>query len=126
LPEPDGARPGLSTEFVAPRDDVETVIAGIWSELIEVNRVGIHDGFFALGGHSLLAVRLLSRITELFGVEIPIRKLFEVPTVENLAKQLVQCGPRNEAELQKQAEIILKVGRLSDDEAARLLDQKGR
>ncbi|HEX9936581.1 MAG TPA: amino acid adenylation domain-containing protein, partial [Longimicrobium sp.] len=83
LPEPEY---GAAEEtYVAPRTPVEEVLAGIWAEVLGVERLGVHDGFFELGGHSLLATRAVSRVRELFGVELPLRALFEGPTVAELA-----------------------------------------
>jgi amino acid adenylation domain-containing protein len=81
LPAPVGAGEG----FVAPRSAVEEVLAGIWAEVLGVGRVGLHDNFFDRGGHSLLATRVVSRLRSVFGVELPLRVLFERPTVETLA-----------------------------------------
>ena len=81
LPEPDWSRPELSGEYVAPRTAVETLLAGIWAELLEVERVGVHDSFFELGGHSLKATRLVARLRETFGVDLPLQSVFEAPTV---------------------------------------------
>ncbi|HYG62093.1 MAG TPA: amino acid adenylation domain-containing protein, partial [Thermoanaerobaculia bacterium] len=85
LPAPNLA-PAAS--YAAPRDPVEEVVADVWSELLAVERVGIHDDFFGLGGHSLLGARLMSRLFHVFGVELPLRALFEFPTVAGLAAQL--------------------------------------
>ncbi|HYO54459.1 type I polyketide synthase, partial [Archangium sp.] len=84
-------RPDLGTEYVAPRDDVEATLAGIWAELIGVQQVGIHDSFFQLGGHSLLGMQLLSRIRERFQVDLPLRSLFASPTIAGLALFIVQA-----------------------------------
>ncbi|HEX6864015.1 MAG TPA: non-ribosomal peptide synthetase, partial [Thermoanaerobaculia bacterium] len=81
LPEPDWSRPELSGEYVAPRSAVEALLVGLWAELLEVERVGVHDSFFELGGHSLKATRLVARLRETFGVELPVQTVFEAPTV---------------------------------------------
>jgi amino acid adenylation domain-containing protein/non-ribosomal peptide synthase protein (TIGR01720 family) len=86
LPAPDYADAGA--EWVAPRTPVEEALAGIWAEVLRVPRVGALDGFFELGGHSLLAIRVVSRVREAFGIELPLRALFEDPTVEALAARV--------------------------------------
>ncbi|WP_048441569.1 condensation domain-containing protein, partial [Caenimonas sp. SL110] len=75
-------------EYIAPRTPVEQVLAGIWSEVLHVERVGVQDNFFELGGHSLLATQVLGRLRPAFGVEVPLRALFETPTIEALAQHL--------------------------------------
>ena len=85
LPEPDWSRPELEAEYVAPRTDSEEALAEIVRELLGIDRVGIYDSFFDLGGHSLLATQFLARIRELFEVEVPLRAVFERPTVASLA-----------------------------------------
>jgi amino acid adenylation domain-containing protein len=82
--------PGITENagFVAPRTPVEERLAAIWSEVLGIERIGIHDDFFALGGHSLLAIRALARIAEAFGVELPVSELFAAPTVAALAARL--------------------------------------
>jgi amino acid adenylation domain-containing protein len=86
LPAPDQARPSLCEAFVAPQTPTEELLAGIWASVLGIEAVGIHDNFFALGGHSLLAMRVLSRLRKTFQVEIPLRALFDTPTVASLAR----------------------------------------
>ncbi|HEX2079479.1 MAG TPA: amino acid adenylation domain-containing protein, partial [Longimicrobium sp.] len=94
LPAPD---PALAEErYVAPRTPAEEVLAEIWAETLRLERVGVNDNFFELGGHSLLATRVVSRVRELFGVELPLRALFETPTVAGLAPQVERLLARVE------------------------------
>jgi acyl carrier protein len=85
LPPPDRAADAGVREYVAPRNESEEALAGIIAELLHIERVGIYDSFFDLGGHSLLAIQLVSRIRELFEVEVPLRTIFESPMVALLA-----------------------------------------
>jgi amino acid adenylation domain-containing protein len=88
LPAPDRTRPELDKTFVAPRTPTEELLSEIWAQVLDIERVGIHDNFFDLGGHSLLATQVVSRIREAFQVELPLRRLFEVPTVAGLAESI--------------------------------------
>jgi amino acid adenylation domain-containing protein/thioester reductase-like protein len=78
-------RPGLGKKYVAPRTPEETQLAEIWGKLLGLKQVGIHDNFFDLGGHSLIATQIISRIRQIFKVELPLRCLFETPTIAGLA-----------------------------------------
>ncbi|MBW4457214.1 MAG: amino acid adenylation domain-containing protein [Nostoc indistinguendum CM1-VF10] len=88
LPVPDKAQLQPEGIFVAPQTPVEELLAGIWAEVLGVEKVGIHNNFFELGGHSLLATRVISQLREVFKVELPLRRLFETPTVAGLAKDI--------------------------------------
>src|SRR4029434_344903 len=81
-------RPQLSNTFVVPRTEVEELIGQAWREELKVDQVGVHDNFFALGGHSVLADRLAARLGATFGVDLPLRKLFELPTIAALARHI--------------------------------------
>ncbi|WP_203737931.1 non-ribosomal peptide synthetase, partial [Actinoplanes italicus] len=85
LPVPDSSRPELSTTFRAPSSPTEERLAGIWGELLGLDRVGVTDDFFDLGGHSLLATRVVGRIRTALGIDLPLAALFEQPTVRTLA-----------------------------------------
>ncbi|HLL48570.1 MAG TPA: amino acid adenylation domain-containing protein, partial [Longimicrobiaceae bacterium] len=82
VPAPDTAT------FVAPRTVTEEVLSGIWAEVLKREQVGVEDGFFDLGGHSLLATQVVSRVRQAFGVELPLKALFETPTVLALAARV--------------------------------------
>jgi amino acid adenylation domain-containing protein len=124
LPLPDPGRPELEEVFVAPRNPVEQSLAEIWAQLLRVDRVGIHDNFFDLGGHSLLATQVISRMREGFQVEIPLRALFENPTVAGLAVQIAQLLQAKNTVPEEVADMLADLESLSDEEAARLLAQE--
>ncbi len=86
LREMDCAKP--DEEFEQPSNHVERVMAEIWSEVLGVEKIGVHDGFFELGGHSLAATRLITRLRCAFGIDLPLRSLFLEPTIAGLAKHI--------------------------------------
>jgi amino acid adenylation domain-containing protein len=89
LPAPGQSRE-VTAGYVAPRSKVEEVVAGIWQEVLQLERVGVADNFFELGGHSLLATQVIARAQKAFGLEIALRSLFEWPTVRGLGEQIEQ------------------------------------
>ena len=88
LPAPDLSREDLETECILPRTPLEESVAGMWSEILGIEQLGVHDNFFDLGGHSLLAMRLVARVRQELQVELPLRDVFEAPTVAGLVKRL--------------------------------------
>ncbi|RKG75429.1 amino acid adenylation domain-containing protein, partial [Corallococcus exercitus] len=93
LPTPDVVA-AVAPEYVAPRTPTEERLASLWAELLRVERVGVHDDFFALGGHSLLATQLLSRIRAALQVELSLRSVFKTPTLAALASVLDEAQGR--------------------------------
>lgn len=97
LPVPEEKRE-LEEALVAPRTEIEEVLAGIWTKVLDLEEVGIHDNFFDLGGHSLLATQIISRVRAAFHVEIPLRGFFQTPTVAGLA-EAIGTNRQNEEDL---------------------------
>jgi phosphopantetheine binding protein/AMP-binding enzyme len=95
-------------EYVAPRSQTEQLLAGVWADVLGVERVGVHDNFFELGGHSLLAVRLISQVRAVLDLDIPIHLLFEKPVLEDM------CAAVEEL-------LIAEMSNLSDEDAQGLL-----
>jgi acyl carrier protein len=90
LPAPGTARPRLDVAMVAPRAPVEAKLAAIWAEVLSLDEIGIHDGFFDLGGDSLLAAAMLARVQASLGAELTLEALFDAPTVAELAAHVVE------------------------------------
>ncbi|MDZ7401244.1 MAG: amino acid adenylation domain-containing protein [candidate division KSB1 bacterium] len=89
LPAPDRSRPDLESRYQAPRNETEEKLTAICAELLHLDKVGVFDNFFDLGGHSLLATQFISRIRTALQLEIPLRTLFENPTIEKLAEAIL-------------------------------------
>jgi acyl carrier protein len=108
LPKPEtGTQAGSS--YVAPRNDTEIKLAQIWKEVLKKEQVGSTDNFLALGGHSLFAIRVLGKISKTFGVRLPLRTLFEAPTVAGLA-EIIELEAK-----------LAALENMSEEDAARLL-----
>lgn len=100
--------------YVAPRTPVEVTLAEIWTRLLGIEQVGINDNFFQIGGHSLLATQLLSRVRESFNVGLPLRSLFDTPTVAGLALTITQAQVEQEDD-EEMARLLEEIKGLSDD-----------
>jgi tyrocidine synthetase-3 len=88
LPSPASVRPALQTPFVAPRSLAEAKMARLWTEVLCLDEVGVHDPFFELGGDSLRAMKLLSRIRNVFHVELSVKTLLDAPTIADVVEVL--------------------------------------
>jgi amino acid adenylation domain-containing protein len=98
LPAPEGVRAELAGAFVAPRTPVEEMVTDVWRDVLGIERIGVDDNFFELGGHSLLATTVVTRLRDVLKVELPLRAIFETPTVRHLA-ELIETAQRTGADL---------------------------
>ena len=89
LPVPDWSIREVEQEFVLPRNEIEEQLAKIWSEILGLEKIGVFDNFFELGGHSLLATQVISRIRSQFKIDMPLRNIFESPTISSLSEHIV-------------------------------------
>ncbi|MBI4000399.1 MAG: amino acid adenylation domain-containing protein, partial [Nitrospira defluvii] len=101
----------LTSEFLAPRNSTEQVLADIWGEILHLKDVGVHDNFFELGGHSLLATQLVSRVQALFQITLPLRRVFEKPTIATLAAAIRQTQDGGQQEHERKGRVITKAAR---------------
>jgi len=104
-------RPNLRNTYVATENELQKTIAGIWEGLLGVEQIGIYDNFFELGGHSLLATQVISRIHDAFQVDLPLRCLFEKPTIEELAEVIEKT-------------LVEEIEKLTEDETQQLLKRE--
>jgi amino acid adenylation domain-containing protein len=112
LPTLAQVKESLKREFVEPRTETERQLAKAWMQILGLARVGIHENFFELGGHSLLATRVLARVRETFDVEIPLRSLFESPTIAAMAEQVELAIATNSGLLKPPIERVPRAGPL--------------
>jgi amino acid adenylation domain-containing protein/non-ribosomal peptide synthase protein (TIGR01720 family) len=111
LPVPDPARSDQAAAFVPPRTLIEERLAQIWTEILGLERVGIHDNFFELGGHSLLITQLASRVRAVFQIELPLRHIFSTPTLAGLAESIQHIEVDRQAKPPQEFSLIHPVPR---------------
>jgi hypothetical protein len=122
-------------EIVPPRTPVEAELVSIWSELLRTGDIGVRDNFFESGGHSLLAAQVVSRVRQVWGVEVPLREMFEAPTIEGMARTVealrqgaetgappkvatIKARPRGQRDL---SQLVGELGQLSPEQVAERL-----
>jgi amino acid adenylation domain-containing protein len=123
LPLPEHAEQTTANAYVAPRTPVEAELASLFSQVLGVDRVGVHDNFFALGGSSLNAVGLIHQVREQFHVDIPLRTLFESPYISTFALRVLECQGE-QVESDEMAELLDQLESLSPEEVQRLLQEE--
>ncbi|MEG5139392.1 MULTISPECIES: non-ribosomal peptide synthetase [unclassified Microcoleus] len=124
LPAPDEMRSELTGNFVAPRTNIEEVLAAIWAEVLKLEKVGIYDNFFELGGHSLLATQVISRVRQAFQVELPLHRLFESATVADFAVAIAQKQVE-QTDSEMLARVLADLDQLSEAQIQEILAQQG-
>ncbi|MEM7584769.1 MAG: SDR family NAD(P)-dependent oxidoreductase [Acidobacteriota bacterium] len=119
-PQSSHPRPNLRTAYVAPRSDSESLIVEVWQQVLGIEGVGVHDNFFQLGGHSLLGTQLTARLRETFRVDLPVRAIFDHPTVAGLEQVISKLETQRTDE--EEVELLLEgLGDLPRDELEALL-----
>jgi acyl-CoA synthetase (AMP-forming)/AMP-acid ligase II/acyl carrier protein len=113
----------VSRQYEAPQGEVEEILAGIWQELLRVERVGRQDNFFELGGHSLLATQIVARIRLSFFIDVPIRVLFEFPTLETLSSEITRLRDEIESNAGRTDDLLEEVASMSENKVRELLQQ---
>ncbi len=124
LPPPPQSRPQLQSDYIAPQGALQEMLAGIWSEVLGFSEIGVADDFFELGGHSLTATQVVGRVRENLQVTVPLRTLFENPTIAGMVEQLAALGAVEGTDVEQIAALHQQVGRLSDAQAAALLEEE--
>ncbi|MBD2360527.1 amino acid adenylation domain-containing protein [Anabaena minutissima FACHB-250] len=120
LPAPEQVRPELAANYVAPRTEVEQVVAEIWAEVLKLEKVGIYDNFFDLGGHSLLLTQVTSRLYQTFGVELSLRQLFATPTIADLAVIIAQKQVE-QADSELLEQMLAELEQMPEDEISSVI-----
>jgi amino acid adenylation domain-containing protein len=120
LPSAEHGQSQAEREFISPRTPEEEKVVAIWTEVLKLDRISVNDNFFELGGHSLLATQIISRIRNVFRVQMPLHSFLETPTIAGLAEKISQCPPA-ESEEEEMARLLQELDGLSDEEAERLL-----
>jgi len=113
----------IEDELVGARDAVESIVAGIWAEALEVDRLGVHDDFFELGGHSLSAAKVVSRAREAFQIDVALRSLFEEPTVARWSQRIAAEGAALGIDVGEVADVLIQLEGLSEDEVRAALGE---
>jgi acyl carrier protein len=123
LPDPGSPRPDLNTRYTPPATTTERQLASIWSKVLSVDQVGIHDNFFDLGGHSLAAFRMIARVIHSFQLGLPVKALFDAPTVAEMAAIITQTQTK-QASHTEMAQMLREVEIMTEEEAQKQLTKQ--
>jgi acyl transferase domain-containing protein len=113
-------RPSLRSIYVAPGNEIEQTIANTWESILGIEAIGIHDDFFELGGNSLMAIQIISRLREIYCVDLPVDVFFETPTIHNAARTILETQV-SDTDSELLAQMLAEVAQLSEADAQQML-----
>ncbi|NEO77384.1 amino acid adenylation domain-containing protein [Moorena sp. SIO4G3] len=126
LPVPDTVPSGLSTAYVMPQTETEQLLAKIWQEVLQIEKMGIYDNFFEIGGHSLLIIKVHTKLQELYAQDISIIKLFQYPNISEFSKYLIDLEREKETDYLTTGQAKARSDRKTSIKQQRLQRQKNR
>ena len=115
------ARPDLDNEYVAPSNEIETILVDIWQDILGIDKIGVDDNFFKLGGDSLIAIQLSMRLRETFKIEFSVHNLFDDPTIASLAEKITELQQAAQQQSRELADKLALVESLSEEEVEKML-----
>jgi acyl transferase domain-containing protein/acyl carrier protein len=116
-------RPSLRSAYVTPSNEIEQTIAKTWESILGIEAIGIHDDFFELGGNSLMAIQIISRLREIYCVDLPVDVFFEIPTIHNAARAVLEVQI-SDTDADLLAQMLAEVTQLSEEDAQKQLSAK--
>jgi acyl carrier protein len=125
LPAPEQVKAAFAVASIGPRTPLEEILCGIWQEVLGAEQVGVTDNFFELGGHSLLVTQIISRVREIFRVELPVRKLFDAVTIEQLSSIIVE-NETKPGQTESIARTLKTIRNMPEEERRKILQRKRR
>jgi amino acid adenylation domain-containing protein len=125
LPAPEQVKAAFAVARIGPRTPLEEILCGIWQEVLGAEQVGVTDNFFELGGHSLLVTQIISRVREIFRVELPVRRLFDAVTIEQLSSIIVE-NETKPGQTESIARTLKTIRNMPEEERRKILQRKRR
>jgi acyl carrier protein len=113
----------LRSAYVTPSNEIEQTIARTWESILGIEAIGIHDDFFELGGNSLMAIQVISRLREIYCVDLPVDVFFETPTIHNAARAVLEVQI-SDTDADLLAQMLAEVTQLSEEDAQKQLSAK--
>ena len=116
-------RPELPYAYVAPQTVLQEVLLSVWTGILGIDKIGIEDDFFELGGDSVLATQIISRLRDMFRIDLPLIVLFDAPTIEKLAQFMIENETRPGL-VEKTAVLLKRIEGMTEEEVTRTLQSR--